>query len=243
MKKYLLEIAVFLCGAVVMVYEIAGSRVVAPHFGTSIYVWTSLIGVILASLSLGYWLGGKIADKNPSFRNLSQIILISAIIIALTTLVKENILGFLSINFNGMIMRTLLAAIFLFSPASILLGMVSPYAVRLKLKSVQTSGATVGNLYAISTLGSILGTFLAGFILIPLIGTTNILYLIAAILVIVSLSLYLSFRKNPGMIISILLLGFLAYSSFFLNNNNKIICFILPEKFHSTAVVSAHYNF
>ena len=223
MKKYFLEIAVFLCGAVVMIYEIAGSRVVAPHFGASIYVWTSLIGVILASLSIGYWLGGKIADKNPSFRNLSRIILISAILIALTTLVKEHILEFLTFSFHGMIMRTLLAAIILFSPASILLGMVSPYAVRLKLTSVQTSGATVGNLYAISTVGSILGTFMAGFFLIPFAGTSNILYLIAAILVIVAVSLYFSFRNNPEMIISILLIGFIGSSIFIWNADSKII--------------------
>ena len=66
MKKHLLETAVFLCGAMVMIYEIVGSRVVAPHFGTSIFVWTSLIGVILASLSIGYWVGGRIADRKPS---------------------------------------------------------------------------------------------------------------------------------------------------------------------------------
>lgn len=72
--KYILEIAVFICGAVVMIFELVGSRVLGPYFGTSIFVWTSLIGIILGSLSLGYYLGGKVADKTPSLNNLSLII-------------------------------------------------------------------------------------------------------------------------------------------------------------------------
>ena len=75
-KKYILEISVFVCGAVVMIFELVGSRVLVI-FGTSIFVWTSLIGIILGSLSLGYYFGGKIADKNPSFSNLSLIVFIS----------------------------------------------------------------------------------------------------------------------------------------------------------------------
>ncbi len=219
MKKYLLEIAIFLCGAIVMVYEIVGSRVVAPHFGTSIYVWTSLIGIILASLSTGYWLGGRLADKKPQYSSLAWVILLAAVLIGLTTLIKENILEFLVYIFDGMIMRTLFAAILLFAPASILLGMVSPYAVRLKLNSINTSGATVGKLYAISTVGSIIGTFLAGFFLIPFAGTTNILYLIAGVLALTSLSLHLhAFKFSRILPAIIVLLGSasLAYAS-----NNK----------------------
>jgi spermidine synthase len=219
MKKHLLEIAIFLCGAIVMVYEIVGSRVVAPHFGTSIYVWTSLIGIILASLSTGYWLGGRLADKKPQYSSLAWVILLAAVLIGLTTLIKENILEFLMYIFDGMIPRTLFAAILLFAPASILLGMVSPYAVRLKLNSINTSGATVGKLYAISTVGSIIGTFLAGFFLIPFAGTTNILYLIAGVLALTSLSLHLhAFKFSRILPAIIVLLGSasLAYAS-----NNK----------------------
>jgi len=198
MKKYLLETAVFLCGAIVMIYEIVGSRVVAPYFGTSIYVWTSLIGIILASLSIGYWYGGKLADKTPTFRSLSGIILLGAIFILVTALIKDPLLGFISHTFSNMMLRTLLAAILLFAPASIMLGMVSPYAVRLKIKAVDTSGKIVGNLYAISTLGSIVGTFLAGFVLIPLAGSTSMLYILAICLVLVSFILYFTLRKAWG---------------------------------------------
>ncbi|MEE4255868.1 MAG: fused MFS/spermidine synthase [Bacteroidales bacterium] len=216
MKKYLLETAVFLCGAIVMIYEIVGSRVVAPHFGTSIYVWTSLIGIILASLSIGYWLGGKIADRSPTFRSLSGIILLGAIFILVTALIKDPLLRFISHSFSDMILRTLLAAILLFAPASIMLGMVSPYAVRLKIKAVDTSGSIVGNLYAISTVGSIAGTFLAGFVLIPLAGSTSMLYILAICLVLVSLLLYFTFRKAWG--VNAIVIIAIAGSGLYINN-------------------------
>lgn len=199
MKKYLLETAVFLCGGIVMIYEIVGSRVVAPHFGTSIYVWTSLIGIILASLSAGYWLGGRMSDKNPSFKILSGIIMLAAVFILITAFMKGSILSLVSSNVNDMIARTLLAALLLFAPASIMLGMVSPYAVRLKIKAVSTSGKTVGNLYAISTVGSIAGTFLAGFVLIPLAGSTNMLFILAMCLISIAASLYFSFNSTLGL--------------------------------------------
>jgi len=220
MKRYLLEIAVFLCGAIVMIYEIVGSRVVAPHFGTSIYVWTSLIGVILASLSIGYYLGGRLADKNPSFKQLAYIIFGASIFIIVSVIFKEIILNFLSGNLNGMMIRSLLAAILLFAPASIFLGMVSPYAVRLKLTNINSSGRIVGNLYAISTVGSIVGTFLAGFLLIPLLGTSNILYIIAGILILVALSLKLGFKGKGESIYFILVLVAAALGMYESNTRN-----------------------
>ena len=175
MKKTLLELIVFICGAVVMIFEIVGSRILGPYIGTSIFVWTSLIGIILASLSLGYWFGGKMADKNPSYKQLAWIIIIAAFFIGLTITGKDSLLNLLSRQFTGIRIQAVVSTIFLFAPASVFLGMVTPYAVRLKIKDVQSSGRTVGNLYAISTIGSIIGTFLAGFVLIPFLGTNNIL--------------------------------------------------------------------
>ncbi len=210
----MLEFVVFLSGTIVMIYEIVGSRIVAPHFGTSIYVWTSLIGVILASLSIGYWLGGRLADKKPSFKKLSLLIFSAAIFIVLTIFIKDGILGFLARNSSGMMLRPLLAAIFLFAPASIFLGMVSPYAVRLKLTTISSSGKTVGNLYAISTVGSIFGTFLAGFLLIPLLGSTNILYIISAILILLAMSLRIKIpgkAQNLLFVIALLVVSYDAY--------------------------------
>ena len=183
----MLEIAVFLCGAVVMVIELTGSRVLAPYLGTSLVVWTSLIGIILASLSVGYWWGGRLADRRPEARVLGGIILVSAFATAFVALIKTLVLGFLQAKNGGLHTVAMSATLILFAPPSILIGMVSPFAVRLKLEDMRTSGRTAGKLYAISTIGSISGTFLAGFVLIPGLGSTNILLLMAAVLALASL--------------------------------------------------------
>jgi len=141
-----------------------GSRVVAPHLGTSIYVWTSLIGVILGCLSLGYWIGGKMADRRASVKILASVIFLSAIFIIVISFSKEYVLAWiLPIYTFDLRVSTTLAALILFGPPSVLLGIVSPYAAKLKINSLNSSGSTVGTLYAISTIGSIFGTFLAGF--------------------------------------------------------------------------------
>jgi spermidine synthase len=189
-KNYILEITVFLGGAVVMIFELVGSRILGPYFGTSIFVWTSLIGIIMGSLSLGYYLGGKLADKKTSLEFLSKIIFVSAIIITIVALIKDLILGSLDILPLGLKINSILASVLLFMPASIFLGMISPYAIRLKLINLESSGKTVGSLYAISTLGSIVGTFLSGFFLIPKYGTNNILIIIVVVLVLLSISIY-----------------------------------------------------
>jgi len=218
LKKYFLEIVVFVCGAMVMIYEMAGSRVLGPYLGTSIFIWTSLIGIILGSLSIGYWLGGIFADKKPSFSALAWIILLAAILIGFTTLIKETFLIYLPRFVSGLKWQSVVASIFLFAPASIFLGMVSPFAVRLKIKALQTSGTTVGQLYSISTVGSIAGTFAAGFYLIPAMGTTNILIAITGILAAISILLFI-FEKKTGNTIPPAILILLAVY-FFLQSNS-----------------------
>lgn len=185
--KYMLEVAVFVCGAVVMIFELVGSRVLGPYFGTSIFVWTSLIGVILGSLSLGYYIGGQLADKRGSLVNLAWIIFLSSVFIGLTVIIKDSWLEFLQANIVDIRISSIPASVVLFAPASALLGMVSPYAAKLKIKDIYTSGSAVGNLYALSTIGSIAGTFLAGYYLIPRFGTNKLLVMLAAALIIVSI--------------------------------------------------------
>jgi len=192
-NKYSLEIAVFICGAVVMVFELVGSRVLGPYFGTSIFVWTSLIGIILGSLSFGYYLGGKVADKKPSIEMLALVIFLSAIFIGLTLFIKDFLLVYLKATMPDIKVSSVIAAIILFAPTSILLGMVSPYAAKLKLLNLEISGATIGNLYAISTAGSIVGTFLSGFYLIPKFGTNKLLIILTITLI--AVSLFLSIKK------------------------------------------------
>ena len=172
-----------------MMLEITGSRILAPFLGTSTFVWTSLIGIILASLSLGYHLGGKLSDKKPSLKTLSSIIFLSALLIALTAIFHGEILRQIELLVPDLRLAASISAIVLFTPASVFLGMISPYTVRLKMTSIKHSGETVGNLYAISTIGSIVGTFLTGFFLLAYIGSTSLLFLLSLIMVGLSFAL------------------------------------------------------
>ncbi len=184
-----LEITVFTCGALVMVFEIIGSRILSPFIGASTYIWTSLIGVILASLSLGYWLGGRLADKKPDVRILATLIFAAGGLISLTVLIKDVLLSLIASAAMPIELKALIAALLLFAPASICLGFVTPFAVRLKMTTLAETGRTVGRLYALSTVGSIVGTFAAGFFLIPFLGSVRTLYLIAGSLIMVSILL------------------------------------------------------
>ena len=208
LAKYALEVTVFVCGAVVMIYEIIGSRIVSPFIGTSIYVWTSLIGVILAALSIGYWLGGRVADRRPDLKLLASIIFVAGGLISLTILIKDLVLGAVAAAPTGLEIRSLLASIFLFAPASVVLGFVLPFAVRLKMVSLVDSGKTVGRLYALSTIGSIVGTFAAGFFLIPFVGSVRTLYILAASLIVLSLMLApLAFTRATFASITVFIFG------------------------------------
>lgn len=182
-RNFALELTVFFCGALVMIYEVIGSRLLSPYIGTSTYVWTSLIGVILAALSLGYWLGGKIADRKPELKILAAVIFGAGGLVAVTILLQDLVLSFIAGSGFGIEIKSVIAAVLLFAPASVLLGFVTPYAVKLKMSSLADSGKTVGRLYALSTVGSIAGTFLAGFFLIPFVGSIKTLYLISASLI------------------------------------------------------------
>jgi spermidine synthase len=197
MKKFSLEIAVFICGASLMILELVGSRVLAPYVGTSTVVWTSLIGIILAALSLGYYIGGKMADIEAEVRKLALVILGAAFFILAIVLVNGEILSFVTEVTRNVYLTAVSATIILFSVPSFLLGIVSPYAVKLKVKDLRYAGRLVGDLYAISTIGSIVGTFAAGFFLIPFLGTTNILFFLVALLVLASLFI------SPGKFFSI----------------------------------------
>jgi spermidine synthase len=178
-----MELAVFVCGACVMVLELVGSRLIAPYLGTSLFVWTSLIGVILGCLSAGYWLGGRLADKHPDNKTLARVIFFSGISVIAIALVGDAVLMLVQSTVSDLRVGAVIATLSLFGVPSMLLGMVSPYAVRLKLSHVESSGSTAGRLYALSTVGSIVGTFLAGFFLLSYFNHRSILFLISATLI------------------------------------------------------------
>ena len=206
--RFALETTVFVCGALVMVYEIIGSRIVSPFIGTSTYVWTSLIGVILASLSAGYWIGGRIADKRPDVKILASAIFMAGGVVSLTILLKDVILSMIGASSTGLGFKSVVAALLLFAPASVLLGFVTPFAVKLRMSTLADSGKTVGRLYALSTIGSIAGTFAAGFVLIPFVGSVRTLYLIAGTLFVLSVLLApFVFTRTSFMILTLFALG------------------------------------
>jgi spermidine synthase len=215
MKNYFLEIAVFICGAALMILELAGSRILAPYIGTSIVVWTSLIGVIMGALSLGYYVGGKMADKKAEASTLAMVILAAAFFVLMINAVDGEILGFIREILKNIYAGAIIGTVFLFSVPCFLLGIVSPYAVKLKIESFDYTGRTVGNLYAISTLGSIAGTFASGFLLIPFFGTARILYFIAALLVFSSLLVWTNkfFKTRVAFILILAIIIILSFSS------------------------------
>lgn len=199
--KYQLEALVLVAGAVLMGLEIVGSRVLAPHFGNSVFVWGSLISVFLASLAGGYFAGGRLADKFPSWTLINVILIGAALLILLVPFLAHPLCRWmLEGGWND---RTgpLVASVVLFFPPSVLLGMVSPFSVRLATETVQSVGRTAGGLYALSTVGSIAGTLLTTFIMIPTLGVSWILKILGGVMFgFPSLLLLLRLRGLPAVI-------------------------------------------
>lgn len=221
--KYILEIIAFVSGAIVMILELVGSRIIAPYLGTSTIIWTSLIGVILGSLSIGYWWGGRLADKSANYRTLAMILGLAAIFVLSTAYLKNllEIATHLQIN---IIYLTIGSTIVLFTPATICLGMISPYTVRLRMTAVETSGKIVGTFYAIGTCGSIVGTFLGGFVLISYFGSTKIILLLAVVLALLALfALWKARKSKTGQSTKGIIFIFLVFLIFFLNVPNYSI--------------------
>lgn len=176
----------FISGAALMGLEMVGSRILAPVFGSSIFVWGSLIGVVLTALSVGYYTGGYLADRHPSHSPLSALLALSGAWIAFVPAVSGPVLARLSAA-SG-VGGPLLASFALFLPPSVLLAMVSPWCMRLLIPSVERAGHSAGLLYAVSNAGSIAGTFATSFYLIPRMGTSSILRLAAGLLLALSVA-------------------------------------------------------
>jgi spermidine synthase len=186
-SRWRLKSLVFISGAVLMGLEMAGSRVLAIHFGSSIYVWGSIIGIFLAALAAGYYAGGLAADRKPSFMLLNLIALIAGCWLVLLPFYDNFIArGIRSTNLGARI-EPLLATVVLFGGPSILMGMVSPFSVRLSAFAVERIGNVAGRLYALSTLGSIAGTLVTAFWLVPMIGVNTILKALGLALIVISL--------------------------------------------------------
>lgn len=186
--KIELQSVAFLTGAIVMILEMVGSRILSPYFGASINTWSVLIGTILGSLSLGYWLGGMISDKGIQKKDLGILLFLSGFSIFVIGLSKNIIMNLiLSIPNISLLYGSIITCLLLFLLPNIFLGMINPYLAKLSIISLKSSGSRMGNLSAISTVGSIIGTLCASFLLIPLFGATVILIGIGIILMILSI--------------------------------------------------------
>lgn len=194
MRRYALEIIVFISGAVVMILEIVGTRLLAPYFGTSLPIWTTIISIVLASLSLGYYYGGKLADRGATYQKLAFLLLAAGALIGLMMLFQTIVLTLVSSLGLSLVSKAALAVILLLAAPAVLLGVVSPYAVRLRIESVDTSGAMVGRLSALSAVGSIVGTSLAGIVLLRFMGSSNVLCALAITLILLAVLAYRSRR-------------------------------------------------
>ena len=175
MNNKFLYVLVFVVGSASLGAEIAAARLMAPFFGASTIVWANTIGVVLVALSIGYWLGGRIGDRHPHLRGLCLLVLAAAVLIAVVPFVAQP---FFEVSVDaldeisaGAFVGSLVGVLFLVAVPVILLGACSPYAIRLAIPDVEHSGRVAGRLYAISTAGSLIGTWLAALVLIPLVGT------------------------------------------------------------------------
>ena len=173
--EYLLLLVAFLSGAILMALEIVGSRVLAPNFGGSIFVWGSLIGVFLAALSIGYYLGGGLADRAPRPWLLGLLLLAAGGCVLLLPHWGVAISDRIALRDLGPRANPLLASLVLFFLPGLLMGTTSPFVIRLTARTMTQVGRTAGMVYAISTLGSIVGTLGSAFYLIPAYGTRKIL--------------------------------------------------------------------
>ena len=189
-RRYL-YFAAFICGMTSLAIELSAARLLGNVFGTSNIVWASIIGLILIYLTIGYYLGGKIADRKPEASLLYILIAWSALTTGLIPVISQPVLRAAANAFDqlhlGILFGSFTAVLVLFIVPVTLLGIVSPFVVRLLIRDQSSAGEISGKVYAISTLGSFLGTFLPVLIFIPLIGTTRTFFLFSTILLFVAL--------------------------------------------------------
>jgi len=189
--KFFLIILVFISGMTSLALEMCASRLLAAYFGTSLFIWANLIGLILVYLTVGYFIGGRLADRYPSEQVLCTITAMAALSISILPFISQVILTWSITGLEqvsvSIFFSSLLGTILLFAVPVTLLGLVSPFAIRLVTKEVGRSGKTSGSLYAISTFGSILGAFLPVLWLIPAFGVRRTLLIFGVILFAASL--------------------------------------------------------
>ncbi len=219
-----LLVLVFIAGIATMSLEFAASRLLTPVFGSSIYTWGSLIGVVLVGLSIGYHVGGRLADKNPDFEKFCSILFSSGLYIVFIPFISSSVIDFTSTimldmpsDNDGNNLNSLVATFILLAIPTFLLGMISPYAIKLATKTLDRLGNISGNLYSVATIGSIAGTFVTVFVLIPVFEINHIMYGLGVLLISSSL---VGLRIIPKILVFSIIIV-LSYSLVF--DDNQII--------------------
>ncbi|MFZ5949867.1 MAG: spermidine synthase [Candidatus Rifleibacteriota bacterium] len=209
-RNIFLYLTTFLCGASIMGVEISSSRFMAPYFGSSMITWTVIIGVILVAMSLGNFIGGRMADHVDPAQRLYQLILWAAVWIALIPVFGKHLMAFIAAGAvvffpdNLVLTGSITSCVLLFSLPCVILGATSPCMIKAATSSLENNGRIAGEIYGLSTLGSIFGTFLPTFATIPILGTDLTFFLFAAVLA--SLSAFNAIQKREKLPATVLLL-------------------------------------
>lgn len=208
-----LELLVFTVGAGSLGAEIAAARLLAPWFGASTIVWANTIAVVLVALSIGYALGGRLADRAPYPAGLARIVLVASALLAVVPFVSGPFLHQAVRAVDQLSAATFVGSLLgvgaLLALPLVLLGMVSPYAVRLRVEHVDDAGRIAGRLYAISTVGSLVGTFLAALLLIPVAGTRRTFLVFAGAMALAALP-HLARGRLPAAVVPAVILGLIT---------------------------------
>ena len=150
MKKYIIKITVFLCGALGMALELVAARILSPYVGSSNLIWTTIIGIMLTSMSIGYWLGGKIVDKKEDKNLLSLFLLVGAFFTSIIPILETLLVKPLSSITNELVLVAIICSTIVFGIPSFILAMVSPFAVKLEDKKHEEIGKTSGKISSLS---------------------------------------------------------------------------------------------
>jgi len=189
---------VAVCGGVMMGVEIAGARVLAPSFGSSIFVWGGLIGLFMGAMAAGYWVGGRLADRKPSFTLLAGIVGFAGLTIFAIPYLGYDVCRLIARTVTHRTLGPMVAATALFFIPSFLLAMVSPFSVKLRATTLTGVGGVAGRLFALSTFGSITGTLLTTFVLIPWLKVANILCGLGILTILLAAWSLAGFQRGMG---------------------------------------------
>ena len=185
-RRFQLPFIAFMSGFSLMAFELIAARILAPSIGSSIYVWTSVIGIIIAAMSVGYWVGGKVSDLRHNFSDIAWLCLGTALTVLVCLVFYLPLIEVATDLLRDPRIQGVVVSLCLFAPTSFLIGVLSPYLVKMQVTSLKTTGQSFASLSTLESLGGISGTFITGFILFSYIGVREALMIIIVLLIGVS---------------------------------------------------------